>query len=142
MSVPASETSGAGKLPPARCCCLKAPANARCLPVLLSYYLVYVRDQVPVVLGNDKPLFEGIHDNHHLKLLKTKAFRSGNVLLSIPIPTKKSLSCRKARSHLSSELIKAKTEQETCNSYPTLLTTMSLCFIAFLLAFCLCKKVA
>src|SRR5216684_214068 len=35
----------------------------------------------PVVLGNGKHLFEGIHDKLNLKLLKTKPFRSGNVLL-------------------------------------------------------------
>jgi dihydrofolate reductase len=35
----------------------------------------------PVVLGNGKPLFKGIHDKLNLKLLKTRAFRSGNVLL-------------------------------------------------------------
>jgi dihydrofolate reductase len=35
----------------------------------------------PVVLGNGKPLFKGIHDKLNLKLLKTKTFRSGNVLL-------------------------------------------------------------
>jgi dihydrofolate reductase len=35
----------------------------------------------PVVLGNGKPLFKGIHDRINLKLSKTKTFRSGNVLL-------------------------------------------------------------
>jgi dihydrofolate reductase len=35
----------------------------------------------PVVLGSGKRLFEGIHDKLNLKLLKTKTFRSGNVLL-------------------------------------------------------------
>jgi len=35
----------------------------------------------PVVLGSGKRLFEGIHDTLKLKLLKTKTFRSGNVLL-------------------------------------------------------------
>ena len=35
----------------------------------------------PVVLGNGKPLFKGIHEKLNLKLLKTKTFRSGNVLL-------------------------------------------------------------
>src|SRR5712692_1505415 len=33
------------------------------------------------VLGNGKPLFKGLHDQLHLKLLKTKTFRSGYVLL-------------------------------------------------------------
>ncbi len=35
----------------------------------------------PVVLGKGKPLFKGIHEKLNLKLLKTKTFRSGNVLL-------------------------------------------------------------
>lgn len=35
----------------------------------------------PVVLGNGKPLFAGLKDALDLKLLKTKTFRSGNVLL-------------------------------------------------------------
>ena len=35
----------------------------------------------PVVLGNGKPLFTGIHDRLNLKLIKTRTFRSGNVLL-------------------------------------------------------------
>jgi len=35
----------------------------------------------PVVLGNGKPLFNGIHEKLNLKLLKAKTFRSGNVLL-------------------------------------------------------------
>ena len=35
----------------------------------------------PVVLGKGKPLFEGIHEKLNLKLLKTRTFRSGNVLL-------------------------------------------------------------
>jgi dihydrofolate reductase len=35
----------------------------------------------PVVLGNGKPLFKGIDEKLNLKLLKTKTFRSGNVLL-------------------------------------------------------------
>ena len=35
----------------------------------------------PVVLGSGKRLFEGIHDRLKLKLLKTKTFGSGNVLL-------------------------------------------------------------
>ncbi|HEY6541404.1 MAG TPA: dihydrofolate reductase family protein [Ktedonobacteraceae bacterium] len=35
----------------------------------------------PVVLGKGKPLFEGIHEKLNLKLIKTRAFRSGNVLL-------------------------------------------------------------
>lgn len=35
----------------------------------------------PVVLGSGKALFHGIHDKLNLKLLKTKTFGSGNVLL-------------------------------------------------------------
>lgn len=35
----------------------------------------------PVVLGRGKPLFAGINDRLKLKLLKTRSFRSGNVLL-------------------------------------------------------------
>jgi dihydrofolate reductase len=36
----------------------------------------------PVVLGNGKTMFKGIRDVCNLKLLKTKTFHSGNVLLS------------------------------------------------------------
>ena len=35
----------------------------------------------PVVLGNGKPLFTGIHGKVKLKLIKIRTFRSGNVLL-------------------------------------------------------------
>ncbi len=35
----------------------------------------------PVVLGNGKRLFQGINEKLNLKLVKTKTFRSGNVLL-------------------------------------------------------------
>lgn len=35
----------------------------------------------PVVLGSGNPLFKGIHERLNLKLLKTREFRSGNVLL-------------------------------------------------------------
>jgi dihydrofolate reductase len=35
----------------------------------------------PVILGKGKPLFEGIHEKLNLKLIKTRVFRSGNVLL-------------------------------------------------------------
>ena len=35
----------------------------------------------PIVLGSGKPLFQGINDKLNLKLLKTKTFKSGNVLL-------------------------------------------------------------
>lgn len=36
----------------------------------------------PVILGDGKPLFTGIHEKVNLKLLKTRTFRSGNVLLT------------------------------------------------------------
>ncbi len=35
----------------------------------------------PVVLGSGKPLFKGMSDKLNLKLLRTRTFRSGNVLL-------------------------------------------------------------
>jgi len=35
----------------------------------------------PVVLGDGKPLFQGIKDKLDLKLIKTKSFKSGNILL-------------------------------------------------------------
>lgn len=35
----------------------------------------------PVVLGKGKPLFAGLKEYHKLKLIKTKTFKSGNVLL-------------------------------------------------------------
>ncbi len=35
----------------------------------------------PVVLGSGNPLFKGVRENLTLKVLKTKEFRSGNVLL-------------------------------------------------------------
>ena len=35
----------------------------------------------PVVLGQGKPLFKGIHDRLDLKLLRSREFHSGNVLL-------------------------------------------------------------
>lgn len=35
----------------------------------------------PVVLGEGKPLFADIHEKLNLKLIKTRVFRSGNVLL-------------------------------------------------------------
>jgi dihydrofolate reductase len=35
----------------------------------------------PVVLGSGKALFKGIEEKLDLRLMKTKVFRSGNVLL-------------------------------------------------------------
>lgn len=35
----------------------------------------------PIILGDGKPLFKGIKDKLNLKLIKTKTFKSGNVLL-------------------------------------------------------------
>jgi dihydrofolate reductase len=42
----------------------------------------------PIVLGDGKPLFKGLNDKLHLKLLKTKTFKAGNVLLYY-VPEKK-----------------------------------------------------
>lgn len=36
----------------------------------------------PIVLGAGKPVFQGIHERLKLKLINTKVFRNGNVLLS------------------------------------------------------------
>lgn len=45
---------------------------------LVDEYRIMVN---PIVLGNGKSLFKGIKNKINLKLIKTKAFKSGNVLL-------------------------------------------------------------
>ena len=45
---------------------------------LIDEYRIMVN---PVVLGKGRPLFEDVKDRLHFKLVNTKTFRSGNVLL-------------------------------------------------------------
>jgi dihydrofolate reductase len=45
---------------------------------LIDEFRIFVN---PVVLGSGKPVFRGIHDKLNLKLVESKTFRSGNVLL-------------------------------------------------------------
>ena len=45
---------------------------------LIDEFRIFVN---PIVLGSGKPLFKGIQDKLNLKLIETKVFGSGNVLL-------------------------------------------------------------
>jgi len=45
---------------------------------LIDEYRIMVN---PIALGNGKPLFKGIKDRLNLKLLTTRTFRNGNILL-------------------------------------------------------------
>ncbi len=51
---------------------------------LIDEYRVMVN---PVVLGSGQPLFKGIQDKLYLKLVNTRVFRSGNVLLCYQLDT-------------------------------------------------------
>jgi dihydrofolate reductase len=45
---------------------------------LIDEYRIMIN---PVILGSGKSVFKGISDRHTLKLIKTKTFQSGNILL-------------------------------------------------------------
>jgi len=36
----------------------------------------------PIIIGSGRPLFENVHESVALKLVKTRAFRNGNILLT------------------------------------------------------------
>ena len=52
---------------------------------LVDEFRIFVN---PIILGKGKPVFEGITGRYKLKLLSTKTFKSGNVMLSYQ-PNKK-----------------------------------------------------
>lgn len=57
-------------------------SNNLCVSLIQMSFLDEIRIMVnPVVIGDGTPLFKGLKDKLNLKLLKTKTFNSGNVLL-------------------------------------------------------------